>query len=61
MITRRCWPRSPAQAQRLILVGQLTNLAVAQAMIRQRHPRNVRISLDVSPAATVMPKGRNFH
>ncbi|UPT65075.1 MAG: error-prone DNA polymerase [Hyphomonadaceae bacterium JAD_PAG50586_4] len=28
---------------------------------RQRHPRNVRISLDVSPAATVMPKGRNFH
>ena len=28
---------------------------------RQRHPRNVRISLGVSPAATVMPKGRNFH
>jgi len=28
---------------------------------RQRHPRNVRINLDVSPAATVMPKGRNFH
>jgi error-prone DNA polymerase len=28
---------------------------------RQRHPRNVRINLDVSPAANVMPKGRNFH
>jgi error-prone DNA polymerase len=28
---------------------------------RQRHPRNVRINLDVSPAAEVMPKGRNFH
>ncbi|HEX8900237.1 error-prone DNA polymerase [Vitreimonas sp.] len=28
---------------------------------RQRHPRNVRISLEVSPAANVMPKGRNFH
>ena len=28
---------------------------------RQRHPRNVRINLDVSPAAGVMPKGRNFH
>ncbi|WP_395645287.1 error-prone DNA polymerase [Terricaulis sp.] len=28
---------------------------------RQRHPRNVRINLDVSKAATVMPKGRNFH
>ncbi|WP_135210727.1 error-prone DNA polymerase [Vitreimonas flagellata] len=28
---------------------------------RQRHPRNVRISLDVAPAANVMPKGRNFH
>jgi len=26
---------------------------------RQRHPRNVRINLDV--AASVMPKGRNFH
>jgi error-prone DNA polymerase len=26
-----------------------------------RHPRNVRINLDVSPAASVMPKGRNFH
>jgi error-prone DNA polymerase len=26
-----------------------------------RHPRNVRINLDVSPAAEVMPKGRNFH
>ena len=26
-----------------------------------RHPRNVRISLDVTPAAEVMPKGRNFH
>ncbi|HYD71763.1 MAG TPA: OB-fold nucleic acid binding domain-containing protein, partial [Candidatus Binatia bacterium] len=26
-----------------------------------RHPRNVRINLDVSPAARVMPKGRNFH
>jgi len=26
-----------------------------------RHPRNVRINLDVSPAANVMPKGRNFH
>jgi len=26
---------------------------------RQRHPRNVRINLDV--AADVMPKGRNFH
>jgi error-prone DNA polymerase len=28
---------------------------------RQRHPRNVRINLNVSPAAKVMPKGRNFH
>jgi error-prone DNA polymerase len=28
---------------------------------RQRHPRNVRINLDVPPAANVMPKGRNFH
>jgi hypothetical protein len=28
---------------------------------RQRHPRNVRINLDVSAAANVMPKGRNFH
>ncbi|MFT3726352.1 MAG: error-prone DNA polymerase [Terricaulis sp.] len=28
---------------------------------RQRHPRNVRINLDVSGAAKVMPKGRNFH
>jgi DNA polymerase III alpha subunit len=28
---------------------------------RQRHPRNVRINLDVSSAAKVMPKGRNFH
>jgi error-prone DNA polymerase len=28
---------------------------------RQRHPRNVRINLDVSLAADVMPKGRNFH
>ncbi len=28
---------------------------------RQRHPRNVRIDLDVSKAANVMPKGRNFH
>jgi error-prone DNA polymerase len=28
---------------------------------RQRHPRNVRINLDVSAAASVMPKGRNFH
>jgi error-prone DNA polymerase len=28
---------------------------------RQRHPRNVRINLDVSAAAQVMPKGRNFH
>ncbi|MGD9982193.1 MAG: error-prone DNA polymerase [Hyphomonadaceae bacterium] len=28
---------------------------------RQRHPRNVRINLDVSKAADVMPKGRNFH
>ncbi len=27
----------------------------------RRHPRNVRINLDVSPAAGVMPKGRNFH
>jgi len=26
-----------------------------------RHPREVRINLDVSPAASVMPKGRNFH
>jgi error-prone DNA polymerase len=26
-----------------------------------RHPRSVRINLDVSPAAKVMPKGRNFH
>jgi len=28
---------------------------------RQRHPRNVRINLNVSGAASVMPKGRNFH
>jgi error-prone DNA polymerase len=28
---------------------------------RQRHPRNVRIDLDVPAAAEVMPKGRNFH
>jgi error-prone DNA polymerase len=28
---------------------------------RQRHPRNVRINLDVSKAAGVMPKGRDFH
>jgi error-prone DNA polymerase len=28
---------------------------------RERHPRNVRINLRVSPAAEVMPKGRNFH
>ncbi|MEZ5973214.1 MAG: error-prone DNA polymerase [Hyphomonadaceae bacterium] len=28
---------------------------------RQRHPRNVRIDLDVAKAANVMPKGRNFH
>ena len=28
---------------------------------RQRHPRNVRINLDVAKAANVMPKGRNFH
>lgn len=28
---------------------------------RQRHPRNVRIDLDVKKAASVMPKGRNFH
>lgn len=28
---------------------------------RERHPRNVRINLDVSAAAGVMPKGRNFH
>jgi error-prone DNA polymerase len=28
---------------------------------RQRHPRNVRINLDVAKAAGVMPKGRNFH
>ncbi len=28
---------------------------------RQRHPRNVRINLNVSAAAGVMPKGRNFH
>ncbi len=28
---------------------------------RHRHPRNVRIDLDVSGAAKVMPKGRNFH
>ncbi|MBX9746087.1 MAG: error-prone DNA polymerase, partial [Hyphomonadaceae bacterium] len=28
---------------------------------RQRHPRNVRINLDVNKAADVMPKGRNFH
>jgi DNA polymerase III alpha subunit len=27
----------------------------------RRHPRNVRIDLDVSGAANVMPKGRNFH
>jgi error-prone DNA polymerase len=26
-----------------------------------RHPRNVRIDLNVSPEAAVMPKGRNFH
>jgi len=25
------------------------------------HPRNVRINLDVKKAASVMPKGRNFH
>ena len=25
------------------------------------HPRNVRINLKVEPAASVMPKGRNFH
>lgn len=25
------------------------------------HPRNVRINLDVAKAASVMPKGRNFH
>lgn len=29
--------------------------------VRQRHPRNVRINLDVKKAADVMPKGRNFH
>ncbi len=28
---------------------------------RQRHPRNVRISLNVAGAAHAMPKGRNFH
>jgi error-prone DNA polymerase len=28
---------------------------------RQRHPRNVRINLDVKKAVDVMPKGRNFH
>jgi error-prone DNA polymerase len=28
---------------------------------RQRHPRNVRINLNVEGAASVMPKGRNFH
>jgi error-prone DNA polymerase len=28
---------------------------------RQRHPRNVRINLEVKKAASVMPKGRNFH
>lgn len=28
---------------------------------RQRHPRDVRINLDVKRAASVMPKGRNFH
>ncbi|MBS0385790.1 MAG: error-prone DNA polymerase [Proteobacteria bacterium] len=28
---------------------------------RQRHPRNVRINLNVGPAANAMPKGRNFH
>ena len=28
---------------------------------RQRHPRDVRIDLNVSSAAKVMPKGRNFH
>ncbi|HRE43416.1 MAG TPA: error-prone DNA polymerase, partial [Terricaulis sp.] len=28
---------------------------------REPHPRNVRINLDVSAAAGVMPKGRNFH
>jgi error-prone DNA polymerase len=28
---------------------------------RERHPRNVRINLDVSGAAGAMPKGRNFH
>jgi error-prone DNA polymerase len=26
-----------------------------------RHPRNVRINLDIPVAASVMPKGRNFH
>jgi len=29
--------------------------------VRGRHPRNVRINLDVRKAADVMPKGRNFH
>jgi error-prone DNA polymerase len=33
----------------------------AQEDARQRHPRNVRINLDVSSAANAMPKGRNFH
>ncbi len=28
---------------------------------RERHPRNARISLSVPGAASVMPKGRNFH
>jgi error-prone DNA polymerase len=28
---------------------------------RHRHPRNVRINLDVKKTADVMPKGRNFH
>jgi error-prone DNA polymerase len=28
---------------------------------QHRHPRNVRIDLDVKKAANVMPKGRNFH
>ena len=28
---------------------------------RQGHPRNVRINLNVEGAASVMPKGRNFH
>jgi error-prone DNA polymerase len=33
----------------------------AQEDSRQRHPRNVRIDLNVTGAASVMPKGRNFH